>query len=129
VIYGKVGALGSALVNESEPHTALRARSHGTCLRYKPAVESIDLARRGNAAALRELLARAPDVLASTPHTARLLRLAVLAGHMSVVELLLDKGVDVNKPSPLALAPSRDFETLIFVTPLWRSAPEAPQGH
>jgi len=118
MIYEKVRALGLALVNESEPHTALRARSHGTCLRYKPAVESIDLARRGNAAALRELLARAPDVLASTPHTANLLRLAVLAGRMPVVELLLDKGVDANKPSPLALAPSRDFETLIFVTPL-----------
>jgi truncated hemoglobin YjbI/ankyrin repeat protein len=118
VIYEKVRALGLALVNEREPHTALRARSHGTCLRYKPAVESIDLARRGNASALRELLARAPDILASTPHAAKLLRLAVLAGRMPVVELLLDKGVDANKPSPLALAPSRDFETLIFVTPL-----------
>jgi truncated hemoglobin YjbI/ankyrin repeat protein len=110
VIYEKVRALGLALVNESEPHTALRARSHGTCLRYKPSVESIDLARLGNAAALRELLARAPDVLASTPHAANLLRLTVLAGRMPVVELLLDKGVDVNKPSPI--------ETLILVTPL-----------
>lgn len=118
VINEKVQALGLALVNESEPHTPLRARSHGTCLRYKPAVESIDLARRGNAAALRELLTRVPDVLASTPHAAKLLRLAVLAGRMPVVELLLDEGVDVNKPSPLALAPGRDFETLIFVTPL-----------
>ena len=118
VINEKVQALGLALVNESEPQTPLRARSHGTCLRYKPAVESIDLARRGNAAALRELLTRVPDVLASTPHAAKLLRLAVLAGRMPVVELLLDEGVDVNKPSPLALAPGRDFETLIFVTPL-----------
>jgi truncated hemoglobin YjbI/ankyrin repeat protein len=110
VIYEKIRVLGLALVNESEPHTALRARAHGTCLRYQPAVASIDLARRGNAVALRELLARAPDVLASTPHTANLLRLAVLAGRMPVVELLLDKGADVNKPSPI--------ETLILVTPL-----------
>jgi ankyrin repeat protein len=110
VIYEKVQALGLALVNESEPHTALRARSHGTCLRYKPAVVSIELARRGDAGALRELLARAPDVLASTPHAANLLRLAVLAGRLPVVELLLDEGVDVNKPSPI--------ETLIFVTPI-----------
>src|SRR5258708_11684172 len=110
VIYEKVRALGLAFVNESEPHTALPARSHGTCLRYKPAVESIELARRGNAVALRELLARAADVLASTPHTANLLGLAVLAGRMPVVELLLDKGVDVNKPSPI--------EALILVTPL-----------
>ena len=63
-------------------------------------------------------MTRVPDVLASTPHAAKLLRLAVLAGRMPVVELLLDEGVDVNKPSPLALAPGRDFETLIFVTPL-----------
>jgi truncated hemoglobin YjbI/ankyrin repeat protein len=110
VIYQKVRALGLALVNESEPQTALRARPHGTCLRYKPAVASIELARRGNAAALGQLLARAPDVLASPPHAANLLRLAVLAGRRPVVELLLDKGVDVNKPSPI--------ETLILVTPL-----------
>lgn len=109
-IYEKVRVLGLALVNEREPHTALRAWSHGTCLRYKPAVESIDLAHRGNAAALRRLLTRAPDVLASAPHAANLLRLAVLAGRMPVVELLLDKGVDVNKPSPI--------KALIFVTPL-----------
>ena len=118
VIYEKVQALGLALVNESDPHTALRARSHGTCLRYEPAADSIELARRGNDATLRELLARAPDVLASAPHAAKLLQVAVIAGRMPVVELLLDKAVDVNKPSPLALSPSRDFESLIFVTPL-----------
>jgi len=118
VIYEKVQALGLALVNESELLTQLRARSHGTCLRYRPAVESIELARRGNAVALRALLTRAPDVLASTPHAAKLLHLAVLAGRMPVVELLLDKGVDLNKPAPIALARSLDFETLIFVTPL-----------
>jgi hemoglobin len=110
LIYEKVRALALALVNENEPPTALRARSHGACLRYQPAVLSIDLARRGDAAALRELLARAPDVLASTPHAASLLRLAVLAGRMAVVELLLEMGVDVNKPSPI--------EPLILVTPL-----------
>jgi len=115
-IYEKVRALGLALVNEGAPHTALRARSHGTCLRYKPAVESIELARRGNAAALRELLAHAPDVLASTPHTAKLLLLAVIAGRMPVVELLLGKGVDVNKPSPIPLH-RHGSHALIFVTP------------
>ena len=45
--------LAMALVNEGEPRSALRARPHGTCLRYKPAVESLELARRGDAAALR----------------------------------------------------------------------------
>ena len=99
-----------ALVNEGEPPSALRARPHGTCLRYKPAVESLDLARRGDAAALREVFHRAPDVLASAAHAASLLHVAALAGRVPVVELLLDSGVDVNKPSPI--------EPLIFVTPL-----------
>jgi hypothetical protein len=103
VIYEKVRALGLALVNESEPHTALRARSHGSSLRYKPAVESIELARRGNAAALRELLAHAPDILASTPHTAKLLRLAVFAGRMPVVEVEIRRGASVGLPREKAI--------------------------
>ena len=117
VIYEKVRALGLALVNESEPRTALRGRSHGACLRYQPAVESIELTCRGNTAALRQLLTHAPDVLASTPHAAKLLLLAVLAGRLPVVELLLDKGVDANKPSPIPLH-RHGSHTLIFVTPL-----------
>jgi hemoglobin len=113
VIYERVHQLATALVNEGEPRSALRTRSHGTCLRYPPAVDALDLAHRGDAAALRKLLARAPDVLASAPHAATLLRLAVLAGRGHVVNLLLDNGVDVNKPSPIEPA-----ENLIFVTPL-----------
>jgi hypothetical protein len=102
--------LATALVNESEPPSALRARPHGACLRYAPAIEALDLARRGDAAALCKLLRRAPDVLASAPHAADLLRLAVLAGRGPVVDLLIGNGVDVNKPSPI--------KPLIFVTPL-----------
>jgi truncated hemoglobin YjbI/ankyrin repeat protein len=109
-IYDKAHLLAMALVNEGERRSVLRARSHGACLRYAPAVASLDLARRGDAVALGELLAHAPDVLASAPHAASLLRLAVSAGRRPVVELLLRHGVDVNKPSPI--------ETLIFVTPL-----------
>ncbi|HEY1887571.1 MAG TPA: ankyrin repeat domain-containing protein [Roseiarcus sp.] len=109
-IYDDVRLLATALVNEGEPPSALRARPHGTCLRYKPAIESLGLARRGDAASLRALLERAPDVLASAPHAAALLNLAVTAGRAAVVELLLRDGVDVNKPSPA--------EPLIFVTPL-----------
>src|SRR5688572_21159532 len=80
------------------------------CLRYKPAIESLGLARRGDAPALRGLLHRAPDVLASAPHAAALLQLAVLSNRLTVVELLLDNGVDVNKPAPL--------QELVFVTAL-----------
>jgi len=109
-IYEKAALLAIALVNEEEPSSALRARPHGTCLRYEPAIESLTLARRGDAAALRKLLKRAPDVLASAPHAANLLQVAVLAGRRPVVELLLASGVDVNKPSPI--------EPLIFITPV-----------
>jgi len=112
-ILHKVRVLAMMLVNEGAEPSALRARHHGACLRYRPAVEALDLAHRGDAAALRKLLARAPDVLASAPHAAKLLRLAVLAGRGHVVNLLLDNGVDVNKPSPIEPA-----ENLIFVTPL-----------
>jgi truncated hemoglobin YjbI/ankyrin repeat protein len=109
-IADKVHVLAMALVNEGREPSALRARPHGTCLRYKPAIESITLARRGDAATLRQLVKHAPDVLASAPHAAHLLQLAVLGGRQTAVEFLLDAGVDVNKPSPI--------EPLILVTPL-----------
>jgi truncated hemoglobin YjbI len=106
----KIRVLAMALVNEGREPSALRARPHGTCLRYKPAVESITLARRGDAVALRQLVKRAPDVLASAPHSAHLLQLAVLGGRQAAVECLLDAGIDLNKPSPI--------EPLVLLTPL-----------
>src|SRR5262249_25544389 len=112
-IQDKVSVLAMSLVNEGEEPSALRARSHGTCLRYKPAVGALTLAPRGDITALRRLLPGAPSVLGSPPHAARLLQLAVLGGREPVVEFLLDTGVDVNKPSPIG-----PMERLIFVTPL-----------
>jgi truncated hemoglobin YjbI/ankyrin repeat protein len=109
-IYDDVRILAMALVNEGESPSALRARPHGTCLRYEPAIESLGLARRGDADGLQDLFRRSPDVLASAPHAAALMRLAALAGRTTVVSLLLRNGVDVNRPSPI--------EPLIFVTPL-----------
>jgi truncated hemoglobin YjbI/ankyrin repeat protein len=109
-IQDNVRILAMALVNEGAEPSALRARPHGTCLRYEAAIESVSLARRGDAAALRHLVKRAPDVLSSAAHAASLLQLAVLGGREPVVELLLEEGVDVNKPSPI--------EQLIFATPL-----------
>jgi truncated hemoglobin YjbI len=50
-IQDKVHVLAMALVNEGAERSALRARPHGTCLRYEPAIESLALARRGDAAA------------------------------------------------------------------------------
>jgi truncated hemoglobin YjbI/ankyrin repeat protein len=109
-VYEKVRLLAMALINEGEPLSALRARPHGACLRYQPAIDSLGFARRGDVAGLDALVQRAPDVLLSAPHAARLLQLAVLAGRGPVVELLLRSGVEVNRPAPI--------EALIFVTPL-----------
>jgi truncated hemoglobin YjbI/ankyrin repeat protein len=109
-IFETVTTLAMAFVNDGEPPSALRARSHGSCLRYKPAVESLGLARRGDAPALRALLQRAPDVLASAPHAATLMQFAALSGRDSVIELLLDSGVDVDKPAPI--------DELILITAL-----------
>jgi truncated hemoglobin YjbI/ankyrin repeat protein len=109
-IFGKARVLAMTLVNESNEPSRLRAKHHGSCLRYEPAVESLALARRGDEPALRRLLKDAPDVLLSVPHAASLLQLAVLGGRSEVVQLLLTCGVDVNKPAPI--------EALIFITPL-----------
>jgi hypothetical protein len=81
--------------NEGETPSALRARSHGACLRYRLAIESLGLAGRGDAAAPRGRLHRAPDVLASAPapHAATLLQLAARSGHDAVIELRLGSGV------------------------------------
>ncbi|MBV9894768.1 MAG: ankyrin repeat domain-containing protein [Chloroflexi bacterium] len=109
-IYAGVQGLATALVNSGAQAASIRAASHGTCLRYKPAITSLGLASRGETPALRELLRAAPDVLASELHAAQLLHLAALNGRVAVVELLLELGVDVNAPSPI--------EALIMVTPL-----------
>jgi len=110
LILEKVQVFALALVNERGEPSGLRAKSHGTCLRYEPASEALALARRGDLAALRQLLRHAPDVLASEPLSASLLQLATLNGRNAIVALLLDRGVDVNKPAPI--------ETLIFITGL-----------
>jgi len=109
-IQDKIGLVAMALVNEGAEPSALRARPHGTCLRYEPAAAAVTLARRGDVPALRDLVKRSPDVLASAPHAARLLQLAVLGEREPAIAFLLDAGVDVNKPSPIA--------PLILATPL-----------
>src|SRR5262249_46518940 len=91
-IQDKASPLAMARASEGEQPSALGARPPGTCLRYKPAVEALSLARRGDVAALRRLLQHAPSILGSAPHAARLLQLAVLGGREPMVEFLLDTG-------------------------------------
>jgi len=110
-IFENATSLAMAFVNETGTETSpLREKSHGTCLRYHPAIEALDLAKRGEAGALRALIERAPDVLASELQAASLLQLAALSGRPQAVELLLNHGVDVDKPAPI--------EQLILITPL-----------
>jgi truncated hemoglobin YjbI len=64
-ILHKVRVLAMTFVNEGAEPSALRARHHSACLRYKPAVEALDLAHRGDEAALRMLLVRVSSKLES----------------------------------------------------------------
>jgi truncated hemoglobin YjbI/ankyrin repeat protein len=100
-----------ALVNDGDPPAPIRAQSHGSCLRYAPAIDALSVARRGDAAALGALLRSAPDILAAPTHAANLLNIATINGRTDVVSLLLDSGVNVNLPSPVG-------ESLVMVTPL-----------
>jgi len=110
LIEARARQLALALVNEVGRPSALRAQPHGTCLRYEPASEALVLARRGDVAALGQLLSRAPDVLGSAPHAARLLHLAVFAGRSSAVELLMEQrlGSDLQQ-GPLAQTSEAGF--------------------
>lgn len=105
-----VRAMAWALVNSQAAPAPIRLCSHGTCLRYRPAIDALTLVRHGDATRLREVLRSAPDVLTPETHAADLLHLAVRNGRTAVVELLIEAGVDVNRPSPV--------QPLIFVTPL-----------
>src|SRR5262249_38185029 len=55
-ILASVRGLAMALVNSDDGVPAIRAQSHGTCLRYAPAIESLGLARRGDVVPLGALL-------------------------------------------------------------------------
>jgi len=109
-IFEKARDLAMSFVNEHGEPSALRAKSHGMCLRYGPAVQSLTLARRGDEPALRRLLGEAPEVLKSQAHAATLMQLAVLGGRKPIVQLLLKHGVSADRPAAI--------EALIFLTPL-----------
>jgi hemoglobin len=77
-----------------------------------------DLAHRGDARGVSAALDESPDVARST-YGARVLQAAVLAGRVDVVDVLLARGVDVDKPHYLDVrAVGAAFERILFVTPL-----------
>ncbi len=76
------------------------------------------LAHRGDARGVGAALDASPDLARST-YGARLMQAAVLAGRLEVVELLLRRGVDVDKPHYLEVrAVGAAFERILFVSPL-----------
>ncbi len=75
-----------------------------------------DLVQRGDAAGVVRALKEAPDLVNRPIFGAALIHVAVLAGHVDVVELLLKRGVDANKPHFLAV--TGPFARVLFVTPL-----------
>jgi truncated hemoglobin YjbI/ankyrin repeat protein len=85
-----------ALVNEADP-PAPRAKREA---RFAPTRAAIDACARGDLARVRELLDDAPRLVApSEPGSAELLHAAVAKGRSAVVEELVVRGVDVNKPA------------------------------
>jgi hemoglobin len=75
-------------------------------------------ARRGDVRGLTAALKEAPDLVRPT-YGAALLQAAVLGSRLDVVALLVERGIDPNKPQCLDVrASGRAFERVLFVTPL-----------
>ena len=76
-------------------------------------------AQRGKVEKLSTLVEEVPDVLERPAFAARVLQDATLAGRGNVVQWLIGRGVDVNRPAPLHVSlVGASFELVFFVTPL-----------
>jgi truncated hemoglobin YjbI len=76
-------------------------------------------AQRGKVDELATLVVEVPDVVERPAFAAGVLQSATLAGRVEVVEWLIDRGVDVNRPAPLPVSMiGASFELVLFVTPL-----------
>ncbi len=76
-------------------------------------------AQRGKVEQLSALVEEVPDVLERPAFAARVLQDATLAGRGNVVQWLIGRGVDVNRPAPLPVSlAGASFELVFFVTPL-----------
>jgi truncated hemoglobin YjbI/ankyrin repeat protein len=98
-------------------HRSARIASCGVGARVlKRAVLS---AQRGKVDELAALVVEIPEVIERPAFAAELLHSATLSGRVQVVEWLLDRGVDVNRPAPLPVGViGASFELVFFVTPL-----------
>jgi len=76
-------------------------------------------AQRGELDDLAALVSEVPDVVARPAFAAQLLQSATLAGRLEVVEWLIDRGVDMDKPWPLHRSlVGASLEGILFMTPL-----------
>jgi ankyrin repeat protein len=76
-------------------------------------------AQRGKLEELSTLVVEVPEVVERPAFAARVLQDATMAGRLTVVEWLIDRGVDVNRPAPLDVSViGASFELVFFVTPL-----------
>jgi truncated hemoglobin YjbI/ankyrin repeat protein len=126
-IFARAQSLAEALVLAANPEARAYAKAAGKrerpgdlhCGRNHPIVEATAHAHRGNVRGLRALLLKQPGALKPATRAAMAMHAAVRAGRADVVRLLLDAGVDVDKPFYLPVGTvGGAFERVIFVTPL-----------
>jgi truncated hemoglobin YjbI/ankyrin repeat protein len=122
VIFRQVRLLAMSLVNGREVPAHGRASGPqpvAWCgVGARPVARATDLARRGDAAGLGAALAQAPDLLHPS-FAAAIMQSAALAGRAEIVRMLLDRGVEADRPFWLPIGVTGPaFERVIFVTPL-----------
>jgi hemoglobin len=131
IILEQARAVALALVNHekeatmpSGPQSVGRSRHRSELIAScgigaRTLAQATTFARRGRVDELAALVAAVPDALARPVFAAIMLQNACLGGRDAVIEWLLDRGVDVNRPCPLPVGLiGAAFEGVFYVTPL-----------
>jgi hemoglobin len=116
IIFSHARAMAFALVNEE---SAARRSTRSERAKVYRTEQACALAHKGDLRGLRAFLEDSPQTFHRPIDAAAILQVAVLAGRPDVVKLLLEAGVDPDKPHylPIKLG-GRAFERVLFVTPL-----------
>jgi truncated hemoglobin YjbI/ankyrin repeat protein len=129
IVLERAQTVAVALVNHEDPASSSgrrpgtsrhRSEDIATCgVGARTLKQAVLSAQRGRVDELVTLVEEVPDVVQRPEFAARLLQSATLAGRIEVVEWLIDRGVDVNRPAPLHVSMvGASFELVFFVTPL-----------
>lgn len=115
-IFGPARSLAVALVNEQGDEGPRKVARHG--IGARTVKQATAFARRGDVSGVDTALGEAPDLLRPA-YAAVIMHAAALAGRAEVVRMLLDRGVDADKPYhlPVGVAGAA-FERVLYVTPL-----------